>query len=148
METEKESVYNSLPSEPDDDFWLEQGKKIQEGSLSSVREGAKALMTGLGLLKAIYLGILSFSEFIPKSMILLQKFLFILPLVFWLAALHQSLEVMMTKSFNINLNSPDDIRTKSTIAIVEKQRNLQRAFWMLTIGLLVALILLIVRTRM
>ncbi len=138
-------IYDSPPSEPDDEFWLEQGKKMIEESFGSVRDAAKSLITGLGLLKAIYLGILGFADFIPEAMPLAQKSLFIIPLLFWLSALYYCLRVMMTRELNINLHSPDDIRNKSEIALKEKQKSLQLAFWMLTIGLIAALILLVIR---
>ena len=94
------------------------------------------------------LGILGFADFIPKSMPLLQKCLFVLPFLFWLSALHHSLQVMMTQPLNINLHSPDDIRKKSEEVLKKKQNNLQRAFWALTVGIIVALLLLILRPRL
>lgn len=102
-------------------------------------------MTGLGLLQGIYLGILGFAEFIPKTLPLRQKSLFILPLLLWLAALYYSLQVLMTRHLHIYRHSPDDIRQKSTEVLLEKQQNLRRAFWCLTTGLVLAFLLVIFR---
>jgi hypothetical protein len=145
METGHEVIYDSPPSEPDDDFWLDQGKKMVEGSLPALREAAKSFLTGLGVLQGIYLGILGFSEFIPKTMPLLQKSLFLIPLLCWLEALRHSLQVMMTQRLNIYFHSPDDIRKKSDSVLVEKQGKLQWAFWFLTLGLVAAFVLLVYR---
>lgn len=142
-----EIIYDSAESGPDDDFWLEQGKKLVEDSITAIREAAKALMTGLGLIQGIYLGILGFADFIPKSMPLLQKSVFILPLLFWLISLYDSLQVMMTQQFNIILYSPDDIREKSQQVLLYKQKKLKGAFLTLAIGLVLAFGLLIFRLK-
>ena len=42
-------IFDSAPSNPDDDFWLEHGKKMVGDAITAVREAAKALLTGLGL---------------------------------------------------------------------------------------------------
>ena len=138
-------IYDSAPAEPDDEFWLEQGKKMVGDSITAVREAAKTLMTGLGLLQGIYLGILGLADYIPATMSLEHKGLFLLPLLFWLTALYHCLQVMMTKRLDINLLSPDDIRKKSEKVLTDKQRKLQWAFWTLVIGLVAALMLLVFR---
>lgn len=139
MANENEKIYDSGPSEPDDDFWLEQGKKMLEGSLPSIRDAAKSLMTGLGVLKAIYLGILGFADIVPKTASLGLKSLFTLPLIFWLGALYFCLCVMMTEESRINLYSPDNIRQNAECTLKSKQNSLKLAFWLLTIGLLLAI---------
>ncbi len=141
MANENEKIYDSGPSEPDDDFWLEQGRKMVEGSLPSVRDAAKSLMTGLGVLKAIYLGILGFADLVPKTASLSLKSLFTLPLIFWLGALYCCLCVMMTKESQINLYSPDNIRQNAECTLKSKQNSLKLAFWLLTIGLIFAIAL-------
>ena len=145
MADEKEMIYDSAPAEPDDEFWLEQGKKMVGESITAVREAARTLMTGLGLLQGIYLGILGLADYIPATMPLEHKGLFLLPLLLWLTALYHCLQVMMTRRLDINLLSPDDIRKKSEKVLTEKQRKLQWAFWMLVTGLIAALILLVFR---
>lgn len=128
---DEEKIYDSPPSEPEDEFWLDQGKKMIEDSMRSVRDAAKSLMTGLGLLKTIYLGILGFADFIPARLPQFYKSLFIVPLLFWLFALYHCLLVMMTKRLTINLHSPDNIRSQSGKILMEKQKSLQWAFWSL-----------------
>jgi hypothetical protein len=141
MSNDGDRIYDSAPPEADDEFWLEQGKKMIEGSIEAAREAAKALMTGLGLLEAIYLGILGFAKFIPESMPLPQKSLFIIPLLLWLISTYSCLEVMMTKKLEINLHSPDNIRKTSEALLKERQKNLQSAFWTLALGLIVTILL-------
>lgn len=53
LSNQAEVIYQSAPSEPDDDFWLEQSNKLIVESLPVVREAAKSLMTGLGALQGI-----------------------------------------------------------------------------------------------
>jgi hypothetical protein len=54
----------------------------------------------------------------------------------------------MTQRLEVNLHSPSDIREQSTSLLIEKQRFLVWAFWLLAIGLLAAFGLLIFRLRM
>ena len=147
MANEEEKVYESAGAELDDDFWLEHGKKMLEGSAGTTREAAKSLMTGLGLLKAFYLGILGFSDYIPKEMAIEQKSLFLAPLVFWLIALYFSIEAIIPERLAMNLRSPDDIREKSQSQLRAKQRSLQKAFWLLAAGLVTVLVLMVYRLQ-
>jgi hypothetical protein len=140
-----EKIYASGDSEPDDDFWLEQGRRMLTESLSTIRTAANSLMTALGVLQGIYLGILGFSKFIPETLPLSRKVLFIAPLLIWLLALYLCVEVAMTERLNVFLHSPGDIREESTSLILEKQRYLEWAFWLLAIGVLAAFGLLIYR---
>jgi hypothetical protein len=66
-------VYESAPSEPDDDFWLEQGRKMVADSLPTVRTAAASLTTAIGVLQGIYLGVLGFAKFVPETLPLYQK---------------------------------------------------------------------------
>lgn len=143
-----EQVYESPLSETDDDFWLEHGRRILSESLTNVRNAANALMTALGVLQGIYLGILGFAKFIPEDLPLPEKMLFLLPLVLWLVALYWCITVAMTERESIYLNSPNDIRDKTIRFIERKQRYLELAFWLLAIGLIAAFALLIFRMKM
>jgi hypothetical protein len=144
----EEKIYDSAPLQPDDNFWLEQGKKMIEGSLDAIWEAAKAMITGLELMLAVYLGILGFSNFIPEKMPLPQKSLFIVPLLVWLIALYFSLEVMMTKRREINPYAPEEIAQKADEILQEKQHQLQIAFWLLAAGLVLAMLLFALRLKM
>jgi hypothetical protein len=143
-----EKIYTSSDSEPDDDFWLEQGRRMLTGTLSTIRTAANSLMTALGVLQGIYLGIIGFSKFIPETLPLLQKVLFIAPLIIWLLALYFCVEVAMTERLAVFLHSPSDIREESTSLILEKQRYLEWSFWLLALGLLTAFALLIYQLEM
>lgn len=147
MPEQEEKIYESPTSELDDEFWLEHGKKMLEDSLPTTRDAAKSLMTGLGLLKAFYLGILGFSDYIPKDMSMSQKSLFLAPLVIWLIALYFSIEAIIPQRLAVNLRSPDDIRDKSQSQLRAKQRSLQLAFWLLAAGLISALMLMVYRLK-
>jgi hypothetical protein len=146
--TASEKVYASPPSEPDDDFWLEQGGRMLAESLTTVRTAASALVSALGVLQGIYLGLLGFAKFLHETLPWWHKALFILPLVLWLFGLYYCLDVVMTKRLSIYLRSPSDIRAKSTELLLEKQGRLERAFWCLTLGLLTAFVLLLFGLRM
>lgn len=92
-----EKVYDSGAQQPDDEFWLTQGRKIVEDSLPAAREAAKALMTGLTVLEAIYVAILGFGDF-AKHMSPPAAGVFALPLLAWLIAMHSCLSVMKTQA--------------------------------------------------
>lgn len=147
MESKEDPVYESAPGQPDDAAWLEIGGKLRSESLPSVREAAKSLMTALSLVKGIYLGILGFSNYLPENLHLypLQLAAYFIPLVLWLVALYFCMGVLMTKTWDINLFSPDDISEKVGVMMAEKQHALLIAFWCFTSGLVVALGLLLVR---
>ena len=136
----QETIYDSGPRDPNDDFWLGQGRKAVEDSLPAVREAAKALMTGLGVLQGIYVAILGFGD-LAKEVTWPAAGLFALPLVAWLVALHSCLSVMKTKAYALNLLAPEEIREHHAQVLKDKQRRLTYAFWELTAGLVLALVL-------
>ncbi len=139
---EAEPILESGPSDPLDDFWLEQGRKMVEGSLPAQREAAKSLMTAIGLLNTVYLGILGFAELVPKTTSTPVKILYVLPIAPWLYALYLCLMVMLTEKADINLHVPTDIRDKSQAYLEDKQRYLKLAFAALSIGLIAAVALI------
>ncbi len=147
-ESADEPVYESPDSEPDDDFWLEQGRKMLTESLASVRNAANSLTTALGALQGIYLGILGFAKFVPEDFTLMKKAAFITPLLPWMIALYFCLQVSMTKAAALNLNSPTDIRDHHAKYLIQKQRYLEYAFWCLVIGLGLAIALIVFRLKM
>ena len=65
---------------------------------------------------------------------------------FWLGAVYNCLRVMTTQRLDINLYSPDDIREESQSILKNKNTQLCLAFWMLTLGLITALVLFIIRS--
>jgi hypothetical protein len=143
-----EVIYKSAPSEPDDDFWLEQANKMLVESLPAVRAAAAALMTGLGALQGIYLGMLGFAKFIPDNAELWMKALFLAPLLCWMAGLYQCLKVAKTEELRIYRNSPADIRQKLGELAKEKQRELDLAFYWMLGGLGAAFLLVAFRMKM
>lgn len=143
-----EVIYDSEPSEPDDDLWLEYGRKLVSESLPSVRNAANSLLSALGVLVAIYLGILGFAKFIPEELPVLTKAFFISPLLPWVFALNLCLKVTMTELTAININSPSDIRDEAVRSLEKKQSQLQTAFALLVFGLLLACALVVFRLKM
>ena len=99
----EEVIYDSPPSESDDDLWLAQGAKMLEESVPGVRNAASELIKALGLLQTVYLGILGFAKFIPENMEVYNKALFIVPIVPWVVATYYCLRVMKTEIVKINL---------------------------------------------
>lgn len=143
-----EVIYQSAPSEPDDDFWLEQANKLIVESLPAVRAASTSLMTGLGALQGIYLGMLGFAKFVPDTAELWMKALFLAPLLCWMLGLYQCLKVVKTEELQIYRNSPDDIRQKLGDLAKEKQRELELAFYWMLGGLIAAFVLVAMRMKM
>lgn len=143
-----DEILVSAPSEPDDDFWLEQGRKMLADSLASVRMAAGELMKGLGILQGLYLGILGFTEFVPKTFSIVAKLFFIVPLLLWLVALYHCLKVMMTEAAEINLNAPGEVREFYRWLLGEKQAALQQAFWWFFSGLLAGFVMVMFRLKL
>jgi hypothetical protein len=141
----KEIIYDSPPSETDDDLWLAQGAKMLEESVPGVRNAASELIKALGLLQTVYLGILGFAKFIPENMEVYNKALFILPIVPWVVAIYYCLRVMKTDIVRINLRSPSDIREKATTLLEDKQSNLENAFILLIAGIVMAFVMVVFR---
>ncbi|MBN1349381.1 hypothetical protein JXJ21_08225 [candidate division KSB1 bacterium] len=145
MSDKNEIILESPPSQPGDDFWLEQGQKMVEKSPENVKEAAKAIIQGLGLLQSIYLAILGFSGFMPPGEPFYIKAVFLLPLVLWLFALYLSLGVLLTEATKINLFSPEEIREDFNKTLLAKQKELMNSYWALSAGLFVVILLIIFR---
>jgi hypothetical protein len=145
MTGHREEILESPPSEAQDDFWLEQGRRMVEGALDGARQTARALMTGLGLLQAIYLGILGLGDFVPSTAPAVVKGLYAVPLLIWLVSLCLCLRVMLTDRVVLLLNSPDDIRARTNSLVWRKQRFLEWSYWLLSAGVIVGLIMAVLR---
>ncbi len=145
MSNKNDIILESRPSQPGDDFWLAQGQKMVENSLDNVKEGAKAIIQGLGLLKSIYLAILGFSGFMPSGGPFIIKSVYLLPLIIWLFALYLSLGVLLTKRGEINLFSPEEIREDYNKTLLYKQQKLKNSFRALSGGLILVILLMIFR---
>src|SRR5437763_8109471 len=143
----EEVIYDSPPSESDDDLWLAQGAKMLEESVPGVRNAASELIKALGMLQTVYLGILGFAKFIPESMEVYNKALFVVPIVPWVLATYYCLRVMKTEIVKINLRSPSDIREKASSLLEEKQRHLEIAFALLIAGIVLAFVMVVFRLR-
>jgi hypothetical protein len=136
-----DKIYSSAPSEPDDDFWLEEGKRMVTESLGSVRNAANSLTASLGMLQSFYLGILSLGQALPAQARWWEKALFVAPMMLWLLALYLCIAVVMTKKLEVFVNSPSDVREKSMQMLLQKQRQLQWAMILLAAGLVGAFML-------
>lgn len=143
-----EIIYDSPPSELDDDLWLAHGAKMLEDSVPGIRSAASELIKALGMLQTVYLGILGFAKFIPENMEVYNKALFIVPLIPWVTATYYCLRVMKTEIVKINLRSPSDIREKAAELLEEKQRYLEIAFALLIAGIVFAFVMVVFRVRM
>ena len=147
MPDQNEIIYDSPPPAPDDAFWLGQGQKMVTESLAAVRSAATSLISALGVIKAIYLGILGFAEFIPEDWQVWAKGAFILPLLLWLIALYLCVQVVITRKLTIYLHAPENIKQTSEKLIMEKQKYLEWGYWLMAAGLVLAFGLLIVRMQ-
>jgi hypothetical protein len=148
IEPEPVQIFDSADPEPDDELWLEYGKKLVLESLASVRNAANSMLSALGVLQGIYLGILGFSEFIPKDWLVYTKALFILPAGLWMFALFLCLKVTMTEIGQLNIFSPDKIREEATRSLEEKQGYLQSAFALMVAGFVLVFVLILVRLKL
>lgn len=139
---------DSPPTPPDADLWLEYGRKLVNDAPDRLRGAATSLMTGLGALQGIYLGILGFAIFIPETIDVRLKLVLVVPLMLWMLALYHCLKVLMTDVSEVHLNSPSDLRQDYARMIAEKQHLLTVAFWLMLGWLIVAIGLVIFRVKM
>ena len=147
MSENNEKIFHSPVSDPDDDFWLAHGKQIIIESLPAVRSAANSVITALGFIQAIYLGMLGFGEFIPKEIPWNVKALFFIPLLLWLVSLYFCISVVMTGKMEIVLYSPEDIKDQSLNFTRKKQRALRWGFIFMATGLLGAFVLFVLRFK-
>lgn len=142
-----EDIPDSPRADPEHLFWLEQGRKMltDSVSLTAVRDAAKSLMTGLGAMQTIYIGVLGFADFIPKTMDAPLKWAFALPPIPWLIALYLCLKVLKTEGMEVRLKSPNEIRDRLQQLVRDKQHDQDVAFWLLLVGLVTAVGLLVWR---
>lgn len=141
-------IYDSPPPDPDDEMWLEYGRKLVHESLPAARAAANSLLSALGVLVAVYLGVIGFAKFIPENLAWTTKILFFVPLVAWVIALFLCLKVAMTELTRINIHSPDQLRDEAAHSLEKKQRQLETAFALLVAGLLVAFALILFRFQL
>lgn len=147
-EEQAKVIYDSPPSEADDDLWLTHGVKILEDSVPGLRGAASELLKSLGMLMTAYLAILGFAKFIPETMEVYNKALFVVPLIPWVMASYYALRVAKTELINVNLRSPSDIREKTSELLQEKQRYLEIAFALLVAGIILAFAMVVFRVRL
>jgi hypothetical protein len=142
-----EMIFDSSRDDPEHLFWLEQGRKMltDSVSLSTVRSSATSMMTGLGAMQAIYIGVLGFADFIPKEMQLHTKWFFAAPPILWMMALYLCLKVLKTEGMEVRLKAPNEIRDRLQELVRDKQHDLDIAFWLFLAGLLSAVLLLVWR---
>jgi hypothetical protein len=143
-----EEIFESAPSEPDDEFWLEQGTKMIADSIPSIRSAADSVIKALGALQSVWLGILGFAKIIPESWPVLSKAFFVVPFLFWMPAMYFCVQIMATQLLNINPNSPSDIREQTTQLVIEKQVQLEKALLYLFLGIIAAFVLVVIRVKM
>jgi len=148
MKAELEEIYDSPASNPDDDLWLAHGAKMLEDSIPSIRTGASELIKALGLLMTAYMAILGFAKFIPESMEVYKKAMFVVPIVPWVFGIYYSLRVLKTELLAINLRSPTDIREKAASLLETKQHYLDIAFVLLIAGIVLAFGLVVFRLHL
>jgi uncharacterized membrane protein len=145
MKAELEEIFDSPASSPDDDLWLAHGAKMLEDSIPSLRTGASELIKALGLLMTAYMAILGFAKFIPETMAVYNKALFVIPIVPWVCGIYYGLRVLKTELLNINLRSPSDIKEKAASLLETKQHYLDIAFVLLIAGIVLAFGLVVFR---
>jgi hypothetical protein len=142
-----DDILTSAPSAPDDDYWLEQGRKLHGESLAAVRTAAENLLKGLTALQGLYLAILGFSKYVPETIGTVEKFLFVVPLLLWMIATYHAVQVQMTESREINLHAPAEIRDWLNELARGKQRSLQTALWWFFAGLAAAATMSVLRVK-
>ncbi|MBN2440054.1 MAG: hypothetical protein JXJ04_01870 [Spirochaetales bacterium] len=142
---EKNKVYESPASLPNDEFWLTLGRELVKGSIPSLLDASKNMLTGLNILQGIYAGIIGFTAYIPEDLDVLLKSLFFLPFIFWVIALFFYLDVSFTKKYTIELLSPEVIKHYHETMCHNKQRSLTIGYWFQAIGILAFFTLLIIR---
>ena len=147
MNNPEDKIWPSAASSPDDDYWLEQGRKLHGESLAAVRTAAENLLKGLAALQGLYLAILGFSKYVPETIGVVEKFLFITPLGLWMLATYHTVQVQMTEAHEVNLHAPDEIRDWLNALARDKQRSLQTALWWFFVGLTAAAVMIILRVQ-
>lgn len=145
MKEQNDKVYDSPPSQPDDEFWLNQGQEMVKSTLPSLTDASKSMLTGLNILQGIYAGIIGFTSYIPEDLAVLLKSLFFIPFIFWVIALFFYLKVSFTKKYTIHLLSPDNIKQTYFSMSKAKQRSLTIGYWLQGAGIIAFFILLIIR---
>lgn len=147
MAKNKEIIFESALPELGDDFWLEQGKNLFENTVNSLNEAAKLFITGIGLMKGIYLGILGFSDVVANAVTQQNKFILIVPFLCWILSLFYALRVIVLQREKMFIFSPEDIREKYFVLVKSKRFNLKLSFYTFVVGLFSAFIFLIVHIK-
>ena len=141
MAIDKDTIGPGKPSRPNTRFWTGQADKIVEDSLPMMREAAKALIMGLGVLQGVYLAILGFGG-IAERFAPLDRVLLVVPTLFWLLGLVCCLCLLSASPRQLALPSSENIQKAHAEILKEKQMYLWVGFLALAVGLLVALFII------
>ena len=124
----------------EDEFWMEQGKELLKNSIGAIESAGKQLITLLTTIKGIYLGAVAYSQFVKGDSADWEHIVLIVPLIFWLIALRTALDVFRTKSYEIHLNQPEEIREQILNIAKYKQEKLNYTYAFIVIGFLAAIV--------
>jgi hypothetical protein len=124
----------------EDTFWLEQWKDLFKGSIPAIHDAGKQVIAMLTTIQGIYLAAIAYSELMkkPEAIAGLEHLALAAPLVIWMVALFFALNIFRTKTYEIPLNAPQEIKKKLVEIAKSKQYNLTQTYWLIVIGLFVA----------
>jgi hypothetical protein len=138
--SEEIQVIEGEPITEEDEFWMEQGKELLKNSIEAIESAGKQLITLLTTIKGVYLGAVAYSQFVKSESADWEHIILILPLIFWLIALRTALDVFRTKSYEMHLNQPEEIREKIRNIAEYKQGKLNVTYAFIVVGFLAAII--------
>jgi hypothetical protein len=128
-----------IPPTPDDEFWMTKMREVAGGSIASIEESAKQLITMITVMQGIYAAVLAFSGIkeMPKGSIIVLL-LYGLPLFVWLGSLFFALRVFWTREYKYFANSPDSAKDTFLKIATDKHKDVRLAYILFTISFIVA----------
>ncbi len=132
------------PPVPADVFWKDIILDIAKASISSIEESAKHLIVAASFLEGVYFHAISFADLkIVFGSVRyygyhwLLVFFFSLPILLWFVVLACAALVLMTKTYTVHPEEPEDARRVFEQIASTKQRWLMRGLYILMVSFVV-----------
>jgi len=107
--------------------WLELMDAARKDSLRAIEEAAKQLIGLDGLISGIYFGAFAFTDL--SGLQDASHFIFMAPVVLWLASLVAAVLALTPRAYAYNPHSPDEARDTYNQLVAMKDRRLKIALW-------------------
>lgn len=122
-------VRGAAPS-AEDLKYLELMDAARKDSIRAIEDAAKQLIGLDGIISGIYFGAVAFSKLSATNLVGYNRYVFLAPVVLWLASLIVAVLALIPRAYAYNPYSPDEARETFTRVVALKHARLVMALWL------------------